>query len=128
MAITAYKWDEDTLSGSPQGMPISVTSTDIASGVTVHTVADGNIEKIWVFANNTQTTAQNLTIRCNDESTTVDRVIQIPARSEKNVVIPGTLLKPSGNTIVITVANEGGSSGNVVVSGKIELRSNIPVN
>jgi hypothetical protein len=88
------------LSGSTGGRPIKVAQTATA-GTTIHTTgtSSSNLDEIWLYANNTDTTDRKLTIEYGGVSSPDDLIeITIPAESGLVLVIPGLLLSGDGSS------------------------------
>jgi hypothetical protein len=88
------------LSGSTGGRPIKVVQTATA-GTTIHTTgtSSSNLDEIWLYANNTDTTDRKLTIEYGGVSSPDDLIeITIPAESGLVLVIPGLLLSGDGTS------------------------------
>lgn len=105
------------LGGSTNGKAIKVTGTNTAGGVTVHTAVAGTtngvFDEVWVYANNTSTTAAVLTLEWGT-TTAADGNIEVTILPEAGLVtiIPGLILQ---NALVITAF---ASTANVIlVSG-----------
>jgi len=81
------------LSGSTSGMPISLTTNATSGAVTIHTAVSGatDIDEVWVWATNVNTTAETLTLEVGttDEDQHVMAVIQ---PDETVLVLPGLIL------------------------------------
>ena len=95
------------LSGSTQGTGIKITQTSTA-GDTIHTAVSGttDIDEIWIYACNTNTSAEVLTIEWG--SADVDDNIKVSINPDETVlVVPGLVLH---NGLVVkafaTVANK----------------------
>lgn len=88
------------LSGSTDGLPIKVTGTNTAGAVTVHTAVAGTtagtFDEIWVYANNTSTSAVKLTIEYGT-TTAADGNIELTVAAEAGLVlvISGLILQNS---------------------------------
>jgi hypothetical protein len=88
------------LSGSTDGLPIKVTGTNTAAAVTVHTAVAGTtagvFDEIWVYANNTSTSAVKLTIEYGT-ATAADGNIELTIAAEAGLVlvIAGLVLQNS---------------------------------
>jgi hypothetical protein len=88
------------LSGSTGGRPIKVAQTATA-GTTIHTTgtSSSNLDEIWLYANNTDTTDRKLTIEYGGVSSPDDLIeITIPAEAGLVLVIPGLLLSGDGSS------------------------------
>jgi hypothetical protein len=88
------------LSGSTGGRPIKVAASSPA-GTTIHTTgtSSSNLDEIWLYANNTDTTDRKLTIEYGG-TTAPDDVIEItiPAEAGLVLIIPGLLLSGNGSS------------------------------
>lgn len=80
------------LSGSTDGKGIKVVQTS-TPGTTIHTAHATDLDEIWIYAVNSESTARKLTIEWG-EATAPDGNIEItiPAESGLVLVIPGLLL------------------------------------
>jgi hypothetical protein len=91
------------LSGSTDGLAIKVTGTGTGSTVTVHTAVAGTtagvFDEIWLYANNTSSSAVKLTIEWGT-ATAADGNIELTIAAEAGLVlvIPGLILQ---NTKVV---------------------------
>lgn len=83
------------LSGSANGKAIKVAATS-SPGTTIHTAVEGttDIEEIWLYAVNGDTTARKLTIEWG-EITAPDGNIELTIAPESGLVliVPGLLLQ-----------------------------------
>ena len=86
------------LSNSTDGMAIKVTGTNTANTVTVHTAVAGTtvgtFDEIWLYANNTSSSAVKLTIEWGT-ATATDGNIEVTIQPEAGLVtiIPGLILQ-----------------------------------
>jgi hypothetical protein len=86
------------LSGSTDGLAIKVTGTATGSTVTVHTAVAGTtagvFDEIWLYANNTSTSAVKLTLEWGT-ATAADGNIELTIAAEAGLVlvIPGLILQ-----------------------------------
>lgn len=86
------------LSGSTDGLAIKVTGTSTAATVTVHTAVAGTtagvFDEIWIYANNTSTSAVKLTIEYGT-ATAADGNIELTIAAESGLVLvmPGLILQ-----------------------------------
>ena len=88
------------LSGSTGGRPIKVAQTATA-GTTIHTTGTSstNLDEIWLYANNTDSSDRKLTIEYGGVSSPDDLIeITIPAESGLVLIIPGLLLSGDGSS------------------------------
>ena len=88
------------LSGSTDGLAIKVTGTSTAATVTVHTAVAGTtagvFDEIWVYANNTSSSAVKLTLEWGT-ATAADGNIELTIAAESGLVlvVPGLILQNS---------------------------------
>lgn len=88
------------LSGSTDGMAVKVTGTSTAATVTVHTAVAGTtagvFDEIWLYANNTSTSAVKLTLEWGT-ATAADGNIELTIAAEAGLVlvVPGLILQNS---------------------------------
>lgn len=84
------------LSGSNNGKQIKVTGTDSAGAVTVHTAVAGtsDLDEIWIYAYNHDTTERDLTLQWGG-TTSPDDLMVVPVRpkSGRLLVCDGKLLQ-----------------------------------
>jgi hypothetical protein len=93
MALTKVK-----LSGSTDGRNIKVVATATA-GTTLHTAHATNMDEVWLWACNSDTTARKLTIEFGGVSSPDDLIeLTIPPESGPVLVIPGWILT---NSVVV---------------------------
>ena len=96
-------FNKNKLSGSTNGKAVKVVAT-ASVGTTIHTAVAGTTantwDEIWMWAQNTDTTARKLTIGWGDD-TAADNLIEvtIPAESGLVLVVPGLILD---NGMVVT--------------------------
>ncbi len=91
------------LSGSTDGRAIKVAATATA-GTTVHTASSTStvFDEVWLYAQNTDTTARKLTIEWGGTSSPDDLIeITIPAESGLTLVVPGLVLKGNSTPLVV---------------------------
>jgi hypothetical protein len=92
------------LSGSTDGRAIKVAAT-ATPGTTIHTASSTatHFDEIWLYAQNTDTTARKLTIEWGSTSSPDDLIqITIPAESGLTLVAPGIVLKGNATPLVVT--------------------------
>ncbi len=106
MTITKLK-----LSGSTDGKMVKVAAT-ATLGTTIHTAHATDLDELWLYAVNSDTSARKLTIEFGG-ATSPDCLIEvtIPAESGLVVVVPGLLLT---NSLAVTAFC---ASANVVMIG-----------
>tara|TARA_R110000824_G_scaffold17134_11_gene69988 strand:+ start:2142 stop:2495 length:354 start_codon:yes stop_codon:yes gene_type:complete len=85
---------KELLSGSTNGMPISLTTSVTSGAVTIHTAVSGttDIDEVWLWAVNIHTAAITLTLEVGttDEDQHIKAVIQ---PNESVLVCPGLALQ-----------------------------------
>lgn len=92
-----------TLSGSTDGRAVKVVATS-TPGTTVHTASSttSTYDEIWLYAQNTDTTARKLTVEWGGTSSPDDLIeITIPAESGLVLVTPGLVLKGNATPLVV---------------------------
>lgn len=102
------------LSGSTDGKAIKVAATG-TPGTTIHTGSSvaTDLDEIWLYAQNTDTTARKLTVEWGGTSAPDDLIeITIPAESGLTLVAPGLLIK--GNSSAALVVRAFAATANVV--------------
>jgi hypothetical protein len=86
------------LSGSTDGLAVKVTGTSTGASVTVHTAVSGTtvgvFDEIWLYANNTSTSAVKLTLEWGTD-TAADGNIELTIAAEAGLVlvVPGLILQ-----------------------------------
>jgi len=91
------------LSGSTDGRAIKVAAT-ATPGTTIHTASSTatDFDEIWLYAQNTDTTARKLTVEWGSTSSPDDLIeITIPAESGLTLVAPGLVLKGNATPLVV---------------------------
>lgn len=88
------------LSGSTDGLAIKVTGTSTAATVTVHTAVAGTtagvFDEIWLYANNTTSSAVKLTLEWGTATATDGNIeLTIAAEAGLVLVVPGLILQNS---------------------------------
>jgi hypothetical protein len=92
-----------TLSASTDGRPIKVVATSTA-GTTIHTASSTATvyHEMWLYAQNTDTTARKLTIEFGGTTSPDDLIeLTIPAEAGLTLVIPGIPIKGNATPLVI---------------------------
>lgn len=87
------------LSGSTQGRGIKVAAT-ASSGTTVHATGTSasNIDEVWLYAYNSDSTNRELTIQYGATSTPDDDItVTIPTKAGLILVVPGLILTGTGS-------------------------------
>lgn len=91
------------LSGSTDGRAIKVAAT-ATPGTTIHTgsTTATTYDEIWLYAQNTDTTARKLTLEWGGTTAPDDLIeITIPAESGLVLVAPGLLLKGNATALIV---------------------------
>lgn len=107
------------LSGSTDGRNIKVAATATA-GTTIHTGPSDtdDYDEVWLWAQNSDTTARKLTIEFGGVSAPDDLVeVTIPPESGPVLVIPGWLIK--GNATPLVVRAFAATANVVVINGYV---------
>jgi hypothetical protein len=102
------------LSGSVDGRAIKVAAT-ATPGTTIHTgsATATTLDEVWLYAQNTDTTARKLTIEWGGTTAPDDLIeLTIPAESGLTLVAPGLLIK--GNSSTALVVKAFAASANVI--------------
>ena len=92
-----------TLSGSTNGRPIRIAQTATA-GTTIHTASTNTsiYNEIWLYAQNTDTTARKLTVEFGGTTSPDDLIeITIPAEAGLTLVVPGLVLRGAATALVV---------------------------
>jgi hypothetical protein len=95
-----------TLSGSTDGRAVKVAATG-TPGTTIHTgsATATTYDEIWLYAQNTDTTARKLTIEWGGTSSPDDLIeITIPAESGLTLIVPGLVLKGNASAALVVSA------------------------
>ena len=96
------------LSGSTGGRGIAVVSTTIGTGSTIHATntTSGNIDEIWLYANNTHSAALVLTLEFGGTISTTDYIQQSIAATPSGLVLvcAGLILANTGSALTITAS------------------------
>lgn len=107
-------YSKTILSGSTDGKAIKVAATSSA-GTTIHTGSStaSTLHEVWLYAQNTDTTARKLTVQWGGTATPDDDIeVTIPAESGLVLVAPGLLVK--GNASAALVVRAYAASANVI--------------
>ena len=91
------------LSGSTDGRAIKVAAT-ATPGTTIHTgsATATTIDEVWLYAQNTDTTARKLTIEWGGVSSPDDLIeLTIPSESGLTLVAPGLLIKGNATALIV---------------------------
>jgi hypothetical protein len=110
---------KNILSGSTDGRAIKVSATG-TPGTLIHTGSTNTsvIDEIWLYAQNTDTTARKLTVEWGDVTSPDDLIeITIPAESGLVLVAPGLIIK--GNATALIVRAFAASANVLTVHGYV---------
>jgi hypothetical protein len=91
------------LSGSTDGRGVLIAAT-ATPGTTVHTASATatDYDEVWLYAQNTDTTARKLTVEWGGTGAGDIFEITIPAESGLTLVSPGLVLKGNATPLVVT--------------------------
>lgn len=112
-------FSKQILSGSTDGRAIKVVATATA-GTTIHTgsTTATTIDEVWLYAQNTDTTARKLTIEWGGTTAPDDLIeVTIPAESGLTLVAPGLLIK--GNATALVVRAFAASANVITIHGYV---------
>jgi len=108
---------KEKLSASTNGRGIKVAAT-ASTGTTIHQTGTGNKDEVWLYAYNSASTPQLLTIQFGGTTTVDDDIkLNIPAQSGLTLVVPGLTLVPSGSAL--TVAAYAATTNVVTIQGYV---------
>jgi hypothetical protein len=96
-------FSKQTLSASTDGKAVKVAAT-ASPGTTVHTgsTTTTTYDEVWLYAQNSDTTARKLTIEWGGTASPDDTIeITIPAESGLVLVVPGLVLKGNATALVV---------------------------
>lgn len=86
------------LSGSTNGRMVKVVATGTA-GTTIHTAHATDLDEVWLWAVNTDTSSRKLTIEFGGTSSPDDLIeLSVPAESGLILVVPGLVV--TGSVVV----------------------------
>lgn len=94
---------KNILSGSTDGRAIKVAATS-TPGTLIHTGSTtiSHLHEVWLYAQNTDTTARKLTIEWGGTSSPDDLIeVTIPAEAGLTLVVPGLLIKGAASALVV---------------------------
>lgn len=110
---------KNILSGSTDGRAIKVAAT-ATPGTTIHTGSStaSHLDEVWLYAMNTDTSRQKLTIEWGGTSSPDDLIeITLPAEPGLVLVAPGLLIK--GNSTPLVVRAFAASANVVTIHGYV---------
>lgn len=112
-------FSKQILSGSTDGKAIKVAAT-ASSGTTIHTASTTTttLDEVWLYAQNTSTSAVKLTIQWGGTATPDDDIeLTVGAESGLILVIPGLILK--GNSTALVVRAFAATTNVITISGYV---------
>lgn len=112
-------FSKQILSGSTDGRGIKVVAT-ASSGTTIHTASSTatTYDEIWLYAQNTSTSAVKLTVQWGGTTATDDDIeVTIPGESGLVLVAPGLILK--GNATPLLVRAYAATANVIVMHGYV---------
>jgi hypothetical protein len=91
------------LSGSTDGRGLLISGTTSGGANTVHTASATatDYDEVWLYAQNTDTTARKLTVEWGGTGAGDILEITIPAESGLTLVAPGLVLKGNASPLVV---------------------------
>lgn len=115
-------YSKQFLSGSTNGLPLSLYSTSSQQPDTIHTTQSSSSVKdeIWVYANNMNSAGATISLFF-DNAPAQEIVLTIPAESGLILVIPGLLVSgngQAGNSLVAYLLDQA-DYGLVNISGYV---------
>ena len=112
-------FSKQILSGSTDGRAIKVAAT-ATTGTLIHTgsTTATTLDEIWLYAQNTDTTARKLTIEWGG-TTSPDDLIELTVGAETGLVlvVPGLIIK--GNATPLVVRAFAATANVVTISGYV---------
>lgn len=97
-------FDKLTLSGSTDGRAVLISGTTSGGANTIHTASATatTYDEVWLYAQNTDTTARKLTVLFGGTTSPNDEIeITIPAESGLTLITPGLVLKGNATPLVV---------------------------
>ena len=91
------------LSGSTDGRGVLISGTTSGGANTVHTASATatTFDEVWLYAQNTDTTARKLTVEWGGTGAGDQIEVTIPAESGLTLVSPGLVLKGNASALVV---------------------------
>ena len=93
-----------TLSNSTDGRAILISGTTSGGSNLVHTASSSGTvyDEVWLYAQNTDTTARKLTVEWGSNSSPGDLIeVTVPAEAGLVLITPGTVLKGNGTPLTV---------------------------
>lgn len=109
-----------TLTGSTDGRAILLSGTTSGGAATVHTASTTatTFDEVWLYAQNTDTTARKLTVEWGSNSSPGDLIeLTVPAEAGLVLAVPGLVLK--GNSTPLTVKAFAATASVVTIHGYV---------
>ena len=96
-------YNKIVLSGSTDGRGVLISGTTSGGANTVHTASSTAtvFDEIWLYAQNTDTTARKLTVEWGGTGAGDTLEITIPAESGLTLVSPGLVMKGNATPLVV---------------------------
>ena len=96
-------YNKIVLSGSTDGRGVLISGTTSGGANTVHTASSTAtvFDEIWLYAQNTDTTARKLTVEWGGTGAGDQIEITIPAESGLTLVSPGLVMKGNATPLVV---------------------------
>jgi hypothetical protein len=91
------------LTGSTDGRGVLISGTTSGGANTVHTASATStvFDEVWLYAQNTDTTARKLTVEWGGTGAGDTMEVTIPAESGLTLVSPGLVLKGNASPLVV---------------------------
>lgn len=115
---------KNTLSGSTDGRAIKLAATS-TPGTLIHTGSTNTsvMDEIWLYAQNTDTSARKLTVEWGGTSSPDDLIeVTVPAESGLVLVVPGLIIK--GNATALVVRGFAATANVVTIHGYVNRITN----
>lgn len=96
-------YNKIVLSGSTDGRGVLISGTTSGGANTVHTASSTAtvFDEIWLYAQNTDTTARKLTVEWGGTGAGDQIEITIPAESGLTLIAPGLVMKGNATPLVV---------------------------
>ena len=96
-------YNKIVLTGSTDGRGVLISGTTSGGANTVHTASSTAtvFDEIWLYAQNTDTTARKLTVEWGGTGAGDTLEITIPAESGLTLVSPGLVMKGNATPLVV---------------------------
>ena len=96
-------YNKIVLTGSTDGRGVLISGTTSGGANTVHTASSTAtvFDEIWLYAQNTDTTARKLTVEWGGTGAGDQIEITIPAESGLTLIAPGLVMKGNATPLVV---------------------------